>query len=338
MKTYAYYRLPYADHYIAIASDSEPQVLSDISEIGAQIGFVIAPFDDGRIVLINASNMTSVGVNDERPCADGNVTNNAKDDGSEYGDYQTTFGRFHDAVSDGRYGKLVLARKKTIAGIAVDAKAAFLRACRMYPRLMIMLFSTPQTGTWLIASPEILVEQQHGMLHTIALAGTMPYEEGYVEWSEKNKAEQHIVEQYIGETLSDMCHNILKDGPVTMRAGDLVHLRTDFRCKLNDGVIIGQLLKRLHPTPAVCGLPKDEARAFIHDNENLDRRYYSGFAGPVGINDETHLYVSLRCAEISADGSQAALYAGGGIMPDSTCLAEWQETENKMQTINNVLQ
>ena len=100
---------------------------------------------------------------------------------------------------------------------------------------------------------------------------------------------------------------------------------------MEPGAAIGKLVGRLHPTPAVCGLPKDVARDFIMANEGQERKYYSGFAGPVGINGETHLYVSLRCAELG-DGTITA-YAGGGIMPESTCTAEWRETEMKMYTI-----
>lgn len=248
--------------------------------------------------------------------------------------YEKAFGSYHSAITDGVFHKLVLARKKCIRlSNASSAEELFINACRQYPRLMIMMFTTPQTGTWLISSPEILLTSKNVAHHTIALAGTMPYEDGYAEWSDKNKAEQHIVEQYIEDTITPLSTSVVKDGPYTMRAGNLQHLRTDFRFQMTEQV--GRLIARLHPTPAVCGLPKQEAQRFIIANEGLDRRYYSGFAGPVGINDETHLYVSLRCAELFSD--HAVLYAGGGIMPDSQCEAEWQETESKMQTIGNVL-
>lgn len=336
MHSFAYYRLPYADSYTTIESDHEPLLLPSYDSIGGEEGFVIAPFmhsDATPIVMIRA----------DKVC-----TMECKTDGKPYGTtsspinsdnpsplYTEAFTAFHDAVSNGQFRKLVLARTQDIE-CKTTVTDIFERACQMYPRLMIMLFHTPQTGTWIIASPEILIEGMGETYHTVALAGTMPYREGYLDWSVKNKAEQHIVEQYIADTLSPLCCDVLKDGPVTSRAGNLVHLRTDFRFHLKTSVPLGTLVGKLHPTPAVCGLPKHDARRFIADHEGIDRRYYSGFAGPVGIHGETHLYVSLRCAELQAE--KATLYAGGGIMPDSTCLAEWQETENKMQTINNVLQ
>lgn len=197
---------------------------------------------------------------------------------------------------------------------------------------MVMLLDTPQTGTWIMATPEILLEQQKSLLRTMALAGTMPFSEGFPEWSEKNKHEQNIVERYIENIISPFCDKIIKDGPQTVRAGNLMHLRTDFRFHLKSEVSTAELLAKLHPTPAVCGLPKDEAKEFIIKNESIDRKYYSGFAGPLNLNGETHLYVSLRCMNIV--DNQYIVYAGGGIMNESVVEEEWKETELKI--INRV--
>ncbi len=343
--TIACYRLPYSDHYTKIESERSPLILSSIKEIGGQQGYVVAPFHNGPIILIHPDTITTHTIS-------GLVPHGAfvwqptsllpplsgfsrcfyqAERLKEH--YEAAFAAFHDAVTSGTFRKLVLARTAEVP-CEKDPMTLFERACQMYPRLMIQLFSTEETGTWLIASPEILLEGQGDTMHTVALAGTMPYTEGYLEWSEKNKKEQHVVEEYILNTLSAFSNDIVKDGPVTMRAGDLAHLRTDFRFHISKGNTLGQILASLHPTPAVCGLPKEAAKQFILDHEGICREYYSGFAGPVNINDETHLYVSLRCAKLS---EKAELFAGGGIMPDSQCLSEWQETENKMKTIANVL-
>lgn len=351
MECYALYRLPYAGKYIRISSQQSIQV-AEYSSIGTQNGFVIAPFacsETQNIVIIPADEISAedvpAGICKSMPT--GTCTSMPEEQ------YRDAFRKFHEAVSEGRFGKLVLARRKRIASeikepnAHKEAEELFFCACRAFPRLMIMLFSTPQTGTWIIASPEILIEGQDCRYHTVALAGTMEYSEGYAEWSEKNRREQHVVEQYIEKALDEMAADVVKNGPTTMRAGSLVHLRTDYHFTLDsrstDGSDIagnrknafGMILGRLHPTPAVCGMPKDEAQEFILRNEGIDRRYYSGFAGPLNIYGATHLYVSLRCAEIDADGFW--LYAGGGIMPDSLCENEWKETEEKMKTIAHVL-
>lgn len=332
-KSFAYYRLPYSDHYYAIASEREPLVIDSYEAIGMQEGFVIAPFaiaNDTPIVLIRpdvVSTESYVEQNADRQTG----SNNPELSCSQK--YSEAFATYHKAIHAGCFHKLVLARRKSIDWQMADLKTLFEETCAAYPRLMIILFSTPQIGTWIIASPEILIDGKGSTYHTMALAGTMPFSDGYAEWSEKNKREQHVVEQYIESTITPLCRNIVKDGPYTMRAGNLQHLRTDFHFQMDAS--LGCLLTKLHPTPAVCGMPKQEAQRFIIENEGIDRRYYSGFAGPVGINGETHLYVSLRCAELFR--GHAVLYAGGGIMPDSQCEAEWQETESKMKTIGNVL-
>ena len=95
------------------------------------------------------------------------------------------------------------------------------------------------------------------------------------------------------------------------------------------------LLLRLHPTPAVCGLPRAAAQRAILTDEASPRRYYAGFSGPLGIEGETRLYVSLRCMEFTP--SLATLYAGGGIMPESVEQEEWEETQRKLQTMLRLL-
>lgn len=334
MKCFAYYRLPYAGQYTYIESDSAPLLLDSYESIGEKCGFVIAPFQADAlhpIVLISPDRVKSLS---HDFCSNDMTQAPLQSEQSlPTEEYTSAFGRFHDAVSSGQFKKLVLTRKKSIVTPLPECQKIFENACQLYPRLMIMLFHTEETGTWIVASPEILVDGQQKQLHTIALAGTMPYQEGYAEWSKKNMHEQQIVERYIEDTITPLCTRITKDGPVTMRAGNLQHLRTDFRFSLQEDCTLGQLISQLHPTPAVCGLPKSQALEFIAKNEGLDRSYYSGFAGPVGINDETHLYVLLRCAAID---SHATLYAGGGIMPASTLDSEWQETEKKMETIRNV--
>ena len=345
MKPYAFYRLPYKDKYTSITSNQDAEILYSYEEMGEKTGFIISPFSPSAecpVLLIHPYKVCDnpIPINEEpqglETCEgkgackekDCQVEKECLEGVSE--NYQSAFEAFHAKVADHTFRKLVLSRTKEMDICCEgDAKELFLRTCRTFPRLMVMLFHTQQSGTWLIASPEILIERTEDAWHTVALAGTMPYREGYAEWSVKNKAEQFIVEEYISQTLIPFAKNVIKDGPVTMRAGNLAHLRTDFRFQ---GKNLGALVAALHPTPAVCGLPKHEAMKFILDTEPHNREYYSGFAGPLNISGSTHLFVSLRCCKIL--GERIRLYAGGGIMPDSTCEAEWLETEQKMKTIS----
>lgn len=335
MRNYALYKLPYADTFTEIRSERAVRVLPSYDFIGREAGFVVAPFAVGvgtDIVLIQPDEVTEHQLQSQTGATATTVrVEEQEKDAMPDDSYSKDFNTFHEAICRGQFMKLVLSRSKVIDVKAQDYRELFLETCRRYPRLMVMLVSTPKTGTWLVASPEILLRSDGSWWRTMALAGTMPYKDGYQEWSEKNRHEQHFVEAYIEDRLSDYSIEILKDGPRTQRAGDLVHLCTDFRFRLAQGCGIGEVLASLHPTPAVCGIPKALAREFILTNEKTERRYFSGFMGPVGVGGETRLYVSLRCAELH-DGS-ATLYAGGGIMPESTMQSEWEETEHKMKTI-----
>lgn len=345
--SYAFYRLPYADSYTLVESDQAPLRLDSLEELGQMPGFAVVPFqrtDSVPALIILPDSITTRRLVPVSEKTNGQIP---QPDVQPESQYESAFMAFHGAVERGELRKLVLARKKRMpVAFNLDlvdpasVRALFEQACNMYPRLMIMLYSTPMSGTWFVASPEILLDGKGRSLHTVALAGTMPFQEGLVDWSEKNRHEQHIVEEYIEGILTQVSGDVLKDGPVTMRAGNLVHLRTDFRFHLSPQVQLGTLVQRLHPTPAVCGMPKLEAAEFISMHEGLNRRYYSGFAGPVDLQGETHLFVSLRCAELALtdNGTVATLYAGGGIMPDSDCQSEWLETESKMKTIQYVLQ
>lgn len=333
----ALYRLPYSDTIVRMHHEGAPIILDEYEELDGKEGFVIAPFSiskDNPLLLIPAegaeietSTLSTALPSDGEGCC----MRDCKGEVDET--YRRDFERFHKAIEEGRFAKLVLARTSTrdLAEEA-DPEELFMEACRCFPRAMVMLFSTPQSGTWLIASPEILLDRQEGHLCTMALAGTMPYAEGLPEWTEKNKHEQNIVERYIENIVLSLSTHVIKDGPRTVRAGSLLHLRTDFRFRAEDNFPIGQLVAKLHPTPAVSGLPKAEAWKFVMQNESTNRRYYSGFAGPLNVLGETHLYVSLRCMNIN--GSILTSYAGGGLMPESNVDDEWKETEMKMLTLS----
>lgn len=331
----ALYRLPYAETYTEVCSERDPLRISSYEEIGTEAGFLIAPFDckDRRtpVILIRPDVVECKSVGKQEIACRCKTAEKGKVSESYVSDFQ----KFHDAIMRGEFKKLVLSRSTEIPFTRTDYKRIFLEACLRYPRLMVMLVSTNLTGTWIVATPEILLTGDGTWWKTMALAGTMPYRDGFTEWSKKNRQEQHFVETYIENHLSLFSGDILKDGPFTQRAGNLVHLCTEFRFHLAEGKSIGDVLASLHPTPAVCGIPKEKASQFIEDNETTERLYYTGFMGPVGIDDATHIYVSLRCAKLS--GRTATLYAGGGIMPESDALSEWEETEHKMKTIGDVL-
>ena len=355
----------------------EPVELHSITELNGKQGFVVAPFevkDDQPVVLIEGEKtivpleatqfiMSSVppsvmssgvetshgfmpiGEAKTSPTEIHEISPRAslgRDDKPLTTYYKVDFANYHSQLKNDTFRKIVLARcadEKTEEKL--DPMALFYKACAMYPRLFIALVETEKSGCWLTATPEILLDGKGSDWRTIALAGTMKLEDDQLNgegetltWSTKNIQEQRIVSTYITECLEQFTSNFSEEGPKTVRAANLVHLRSDFTFKLEDNNHIGDLLNTLHPTPAVCGLPKREAFQFIVKNEHTPRRYYSGFMGPLGAA-ETHLYVSLRCMNI--DGDTFHLYAGGGLLKDSTEEQEWLETEAKMETMRKLL-
>ena len=353
---YAIYRLPHEDHATMIRqTNGNPVELHSLTELNGIEGFVVAPFEvapNQPVVVIQGeprsvectSRSEEGGVRSEnRFTVDSSLQGNLTPHSSLLTpQYRIDFANYHAQLENDNFRKIVLARcadEKVPEDL--EPMELFYRACEMYPRLFIALVDTPQTGCWLTATPEILLDGKGQDWRTIALAGTMKLEgdqlngEGEtLRWSTKNIQEQRIVATYIAECLEQFTGNFREEGPRTVRAANLVHLRSDFTFKLDDNNHIGDILNTLHPTPAVCGLPKREAFQFIVKNEHTPRRYYSGFMGPMG-QDETHLYVSLRCMNI--DGDTCHLYAGGGLLKDSNEEQEWQETEAKMETMRRIL-
>jgi isochorismate synthase len=99
------------------------------------------------------------------------------------------------------------------------------------------------------------------------------------------------------------------------------------------------MLSLLHPTSAVCGTPKEAAIDWIKQAEAHDREFYSGYLGPVNLNDEIYLFVNLRTVKVrkETNGYSATYYAGCGITEDSDPEKEWEETEMKCQTLQRIL-
>lgn len=348
---YALCREPYADHAMRyVQTQGEPQELSDCAELNGKEGFVFAPFmpsADTPIVLIRPDKVEQLDL--ERPsCREWRCQVAAEED--DRVSYTHDFRRFHEALDVGMFDKLVLGRSSLIhLSGSVDEEELFWKACELYPRVYVALVSTTKSGTWLTATPEVLVRREGNACHTMALAGTMKLdtlqdgfdnplgsgEEKEIAWSDKNREEQRIVATYIADRLKQLSTDIRESNAYTKRAGNLVHLRSDFTFTLPNGKGVGDVVKSLFPTPAVCGLPKAEAWTFIHQNESCDRRYYSGFIGSMMSEDDVRLYVTLRCMQI--ENNRLCLYAGGGLLADSDEEQEWNETLAKMETMKRLI-
>jgi len=254
------------------------------------------------------------------------------------------------AIEAGELQKVVLSRTKK-APLPADFQAlnAFDKLCVAYPNAFVSLVYLPQLNQiWLGATPETLVSMDNdGIFKTVSLAGTQSAHgsDGQLltvrqaQWTHKEIEEQALVSRYIIECFKKIrVREYTEEGPKTVIAGNLMHLRTDYTVDTR-AICFPQLgsvmLELLHPTSAVCGMPKFSALQFIETHEDHNREFYSGFIGPVNVENQTHLFVNLRCLKI--ENGIATLYAGGGITEDSTPEKEWNETELKCQTLMSVI-
>lgn len=353
MNCQAMFRLPRTSSATRITQTAgQPEVIDSYTALNGKRGFVFAPFVPSAkcpILLIKPDSTETINIPSGDACADSAryATHHLSDSRESYA---ADFSRFHSNLQAGKFDKLVLSRHSTeTTSRNRTPEQLFTRACQLYPRMFVALVSTPQSGTWLMATPEILAEGDGHEFATIALAGSMRLRDDQLDfdtphhepsqdnilWNDKNTQEQAYVASYINERLRRFTDDVRQSGPYTARAGRMVHLRSDFRFRLDDTMRMGDLIDSLHPTPAVCGIPKEEARRFILENESGERKYYSGFCGPLCPDGETHLYVSLRCMEITSEGY--ILHAGGGLLKESVEKDEWQESEDKMDTMRSVL-
>lgn len=202
-----------------------------------------------------------------------------------------------------------------------------------YPSAFVYCFSDPILGTWIGASPEILLKKEKDIFQTSALASTKKSNDQTL-WNEKEKKEQAFVREFINENLQSLDIDLIEQTEVyDSLAGPVKHLRSDFRFASSKS--IETILNCLHPTPAVCGLPQRSALKLIDELEQHKREFYAGYIGE--LNDEQALfYVNLRSCQICKN--EIHLYLGGGYTSDSNPLLEWDETENKSRTILDIIQ
>ncbi|MCQ2228689.1 MAG: isochorismate synthase [Bacteroidales bacterium] len=340
---FAIYRLPYTRNPKLVVQSNGPLYTSnDLSELDGMEGFVLSPYTlkyNSPIVLVKPQ-FKAEGIEEiiktlsDLPALDKDLpTPGLYVHNMTRAEYQEAFNCCKKNIESGRADKVVLARSQSFK-TSISVGHLFAESCQKYPRMMIYLFFSPMTGVWLGCSPEILVDGHKGEWSTMALAGTQLYKEN-AEWDEKNRLEQQVVESYIKNILDSMGAQIMVGEPHTVRAGHLIHLRTDFKIKLPHEVGVGTIAKHLHPTPAICGRPCEVASEIIDTDEPTARLYYSGIVGYVSAEKESHLYVNLRC--LTTQSGRVTIYAGGGIMKSSDADEEWHETEIKMDTMINIL-
>lgn len=347
-------------------------------------GFVFAPFDSNQntyIIPINHADLASVPFEDNY-FSEIDIKNNPSDfvNTNLETDKLSHIKRVENgikAIENGQFSKVVLSRRELVENVEIHPLEIFKRLLQRYPTAFVYCWYHPKIGLWLGATPETLLSVSGNQLKTMSLAGTQAFRgTAEVVWKDKEKEEQQIVTDFIVDSLRESVGNssesqfksIENKSPIsndfikvseqkTVQAGNLLHLQTEISMRLkSETESLKPILEALHPTPAVCGFPKNKAKAYIIENEAYPREFYSGFLGELHLKETinrnpnrrnvennaygiqksvSNLYVNLRCMQIK--NRNTFIYVGGGITKDSDANAEWEETVHKSKIIKSVL-
>lgn len=327
-KGFCYYRLPSEQSIWLVEGAVQPFERAGIPEEG----FVLAPF-------AGDSTWVMPGIEKEVSMVDASKTIYTRPvDAIPTEGKEETLIRIKASIAlteQGRLKKVVAARAKWISNpLKPNLFELFNILCREYPDAFVYLWSSPETGTWLGASPEMLFRQSGNQAKTVALAGTRKNAAG-CSFENKEIAEQQWVLRFLLESLEQLgCTNIEVGQLIEKNAGHLTHLNTGVNFTLTEETNRWKIIRTLHPTPAVSGYPQRESMAFIDQLEPFDRSFYSGYLGPFNPS-KADIFVNLRCLQYFSEG--AILYAGAGITEDSVPEDEWSEMEEKLATLGRWL-
>jgi isochorismate synthase len=302
-------------------------------------GFVFAPFDYGETAFFIPETDSEI-LESEYKCEEAvNAPVPIPKNQIEKNKYIKLLNITIESIKKKKANKIVISRFKDfdLQGFSLEQllKSIFSK----YPNAFRYVWFHPETGIWCGATPETLVQIENSSFKTMALAGTQPLTKREpVLWGPKELDEQQLVTDAITNSLQKVTSVLKVSNPHTHRAGSLLHLRTDITGVVKNGkATLATIAAALHPTPAICGAPQKVAKEFIIENEGYNREFYTGFLGPISENGASAtLMVNLRCMKIS--DNVARIFAGGGITLGSQPEEEWQETQNKMQIMLQVLQ
>ncbi len=348
--TFAAYRLPETDKLkLIVQRNSSSDIVKIDSAIFEQKGFLISPFVENDEIpsYLISPDIILTGENKEGlqeiialPSNDYSENVKIKDLIVEKEEFLSQVMEIINEITIGSFKKAVISRTKVIEGnYRLKLANIFDLLCSSYENAFVYIFHVADQ-LWIGATPEPLICSHKNRLVTVSLAGTKKYAEENLNleaWSNKELVEQEYVTFFIENALRKFhISDYKKYGPYTKKAGNLLHLRTDFTLDFNHvNGQLGDIVNELHPTSAVCGLPKDKSMDFIRRNEKHNRGYYSGFLGPVNLDEKIQLFVNLRCMKVLHD--KLVLYVGGGITSDSVPEDEWNETEIKAETLLSII-
>jgi isochorismate synthase len=244
--------------------------------------------------------------------------------------YKKLLESFQQEMNNRNIQKAIFSRVERVNG-SFDAYDVYESLCQKYKgKAFIYLIASHDFGVWVGATPEVLIQGKENDFATVALAGTKA--DRSTQWTSKEIEEQNMVSQFIRSSLLNLRATNLEESPVeTVFSGSVYHLSSRFQFATTE---VLRFIRQLHPTPAVCGLPRDSAQKLIDEKEPHQRKFYTGVLGWLN-QQNVQTFVNLRCMEVYK--GSADLYVGGGITKDSVIENEWEETLIKADTLKTVM-
>ncbi|MGM0578866.1 MAG: isochorismate synthase [Myxococcota bacterium] len=253
-----------------------------------------------------------------------------------------------DTGDDPGLRKVVLARAARFAapdGRRMDPVATARALRERHRACTTFAFRAADGSAFVGATPEVLIRLRGRRAATAALAGTTsrgasPEDDralaDALRRHGKDRREHGFVVEAIRDALAPLARDLeVAPDPRVRPLADVQHLETPVVATLDRACSIWDLLARLHPTPAVGGLPRGEALAWIRAHEALERGWYAAPVGWVDEGGDGAFHVALRSALLR--GPDAWAFAGAGLVPGSDPEAEWTETDHKLRAIRSAL-
>ena len=246
-------------------------------------------------------------------------------------------------IAAGELDKVVLARRIT---------ASFDRPLPLIPVLLRLAERFPECWTFSVegligATPELLVQRHRDRVLSRVLAGSVATGNttsendraaSELKASAKDLAEHKYAVRSVAHALAIHCTDLhVPASPTVLTLPNVQHLATDIRGDLADRASALALAASLHPTAAVCGTPTERARSVIEELEERDRGRYSGPVGWFDTNGDGEFAIALRCTQLNEDRTEADLFAGCGLVADSSADSELAESEVKFNAMRQVL-
>ncbi len=261
--------------------------------------------------------------------------------------WSTIIDRATQAIHDGLLEKVVLSRVCEVrSDEPIDGAAALDYLNDSYGDCFRFLFEPCPQHAFFGATPELLVRKDGSQVTTMALAGsigrgrTADEDEELAQellGSTKNRHEHQLVAQAILTSLEGAVDDLVATtDPAVLPLRNIQHLLTPIHGRIaTDETSLMSLARRLHPTPAMGGVPTDEAMVFLRRSEPVPRGWYAAPIGWIDAHGDGVFAVAIRSAVIQHD--RAWLYAGAGIVGDSQPAHEWAETALKFRPMLGAL-